>query len=136
MGIDWTALGEEAVGLLRRYLMIDTTNPPGNEIAAARFLAERFRTAGIEAETFESEPGRGSILARLKGSGTSRVDPSSGGSRRIRDLVAHPLDHWALWVFLVGWVEEEYAAALPGLAAGLERRARRRRAPRQRRRGA
>ncbi|PYM46743.1 MAG: hypothetical protein DME14_17350, partial [Candidatus Rokuibacteriota bacterium] len=32
MGIDWTALGEEAVDLLRRYLMIDTTNPPGNEI--------------------------------------------------------------------------------------------------------
>src|SRR5438552_2278540 len=32
MGIDWTALGEEAVDLVRRYLMIDTTNPPGNEI--------------------------------------------------------------------------------------------------------
>jgi len=32
MRIDWTALGEEAVDLLRRYLMIDTTNPPGNEI--------------------------------------------------------------------------------------------------------
>lgn len=39
-GIDWRALGEEAVELLRRHLMIDTTNPPGNEIAGTRFLAE------------------------------------------------------------------------------------------------
>jgi len=38
--IDWTALGDETVDLLRRYLMIDTTNPPGNEIAGARFLAD------------------------------------------------------------------------------------------------
>ena len=37
---DWTTLGEETVENLRRYLMIDTTNPPGNEAAGA-FLAER-----------------------------------------------------------------------------------------------
>jgi hypothetical protein len=38
--MDWTALGDETVDLLRRYLMIDTTNPPGYEIAGAKFLAE------------------------------------------------------------------------------------------------
>ena len=31
--IDWATLGEETVENLRRYLMVDTTNPPGNEAA-------------------------------------------------------------------------------------------------------
>jgi hypothetical protein len=42
--IDWETLGTETVELLRRYLTIDTTNPPGNEIAGARFLAEILAT--------------------------------------------------------------------------------------------
>ena len=37
--MNWTALGEETVEALRRYLAIDTTNPPGNETAGACFLA-------------------------------------------------------------------------------------------------
>ena len=52
---------------LQEYLRIDTTNPPGNEIAGARFLAARFREAGIEAEIIESAPGRGNVYARLRG---------------------------------------------------------------------
>ena len=38
--MDWTKIGDETVELLRRYLRIDTTNPPGNEAAGTRFLAE------------------------------------------------------------------------------------------------
>ena len=47
--IDWAALGDETVDLLRRYLMIDTTNPPGNEIAGtSRTLTfDSARTATI-----------------------------------------------------------------------------------------
>lgn len=52
---------------LQEYLRIDTTNPPGNEIAGARFLAARLRGAGIEAEIIESVPGRGNVYARLRG---------------------------------------------------------------------
>ena len=59
----------DAVDLLRRYLMIDTTNPPGNEIAGARFLAEVLDGDGIESEIVESEAGRGNIRARLPGNG-------------------------------------------------------------------
>lgn len=69
---DDAALAAEAAAFLAEYIRIDTTNPPGNEIAAARFLAERFRAAGIEAQVFESEPGRGSVLARLPGRGTAK----------------------------------------------------------------
>jgi acetylornithine deacetylase/succinyl-diaminopimelate desuccinylase-like protein len=70
--INWAEAEQQATDLLRAYIQIDTSNPPGNEIAAARFLARRFRQAGIDTEVFESEPGRGSVLARVKGTGTLR----------------------------------------------------------------
>src|SRR2546427_2620629 len=68
--IDWTAVGDETVELLRRYLQIDTTNPPGNEVAGTRFLAEILTREGIESETIEAGPGRASLRARLPGDGS------------------------------------------------------------------
>ena len=68
--IDWAALGDETVDLLRRYLMIDTTNPPGDEIAGTRFLAEVLARDGIESETIEAAPGRASLRAKLAGDGS------------------------------------------------------------------
>ena len=68
--IDWNALGEETVELMRRYLMIDTTNPPGNETAGVTFLADVLTREGIACETAESVPGRGNLVARLKGDGS------------------------------------------------------------------
>lgn len=69
---DWAAVEAESANFLSAYIRIDTTNPPGNEIAAARFLAERFRAEGIEAKVFESAPGRGAVLARLPGAGKAK----------------------------------------------------------------
>jgi acetylornithine deacetylase/succinyl-diaminopimelate desuccinylase-like protein len=68
--MDWTAIGEEAVDLLRRYLMIDTTNPPGNEMAGARFLAAVLDGAGIASEIVEAAPGRANLRARVAGDGS------------------------------------------------------------------
>jgi acetylornithine deacetylase/succinyl-diaminopimelate desuccinylase-like protein len=68
--IDWTALGREAVELLRAYLRIDTTNPPGNEVAGTRFLAEVLGREGIASQTVESAPGRSNLVARLAGDGS------------------------------------------------------------------
>ena len=67
------ALEEEAVSLLSRYIQIDTTNPPGNEIKAAQFFKEIFDREGIEARIIESAPGRGNIYARLRGSGAKKA---------------------------------------------------------------
>jgi acetylornithine deacetylase/succinyl-diaminopimelate desuccinylase-like protein len=68
--IGWKALGDEAVDLLRRYLMIDTTNPPGNEGAGAAFLAGVLASAGVDSLTAESAPGRANLVARLPGDGS------------------------------------------------------------------
>ena len=65
--MDWKALGEEAIDLLRRYLTIDTTNPPGRETDGARYLAGVLGGDGIASETAEDAPGRGNLVARVKG---------------------------------------------------------------------
>lgn len=70
--IDWADVERQTADLLSAYIQVNTSNPPGNETAAARFLAQRFRRAGIDAQVFESQPGRGSVLARLKGTGGAR----------------------------------------------------------------
>jgi len=69
---DWAALGDEATALLSQYLRINTTNPPGNEIVAARWLAQVLRRDGIEARIFEPVPGKANLYARLAGDGSAR----------------------------------------------------------------
>jgi len=66
--IDWKELGDEAAELLSELIKIDTTNPPGNERAAAEHLKRYFSKEGIECELLERELGRTNLIARLKGS--------------------------------------------------------------------
>jgi acetylornithine deacetylase/succinyl-diaminopimelate desuccinylase-like protein len=61
----------EVAELLSELIKYDTTNPPGNETPAAEFLRRKFEAEGIEAEVVESEPGRGSLLAKMSGDGSS-----------------------------------------------------------------
>lgn len=59
------AVAAETVETLRTLVRFDTTNPPGNETPAARYLAEVLTAAGISSQVLESAPGRGSVVARL-----------------------------------------------------------------------
>ena len=68
--MDWGALGTETVELMRAYLKVDTTNPPGNETAGTRFLAQVLDGDGVASETAESAPERGNLVARLRGDGS------------------------------------------------------------------
>jgi acetylornithine deacetylase/succinyl-diaminopimelate desuccinylase-like protein len=70
--IDWPRYQDMAVDLMQQYLRINTSNPPGNEIEAARFLKKIFDQHGIENEIFEYKPGRANIIARLRGNGSKR----------------------------------------------------------------
>jgi len=62
-----TLVSEELVCLLRQYIQIDTTNPPGNELRAAQFLKGVLARDGIESQLIESAPGRANLIARLPG---------------------------------------------------------------------
>ena len=68
----WAAVGREALELLAQYVRINTTNPPGNEIAAARWLREVLARAGIEAQILEPAPGKANLIARVRGDGSAR----------------------------------------------------------------
>jgi acetylornithine deacetylase/succinyl-diaminopimelate desuccinylase-like protein len=57
----------ETANLLSKLIQFDTTNPPGNETAAATWLAEDLAKEGCQCELFESAPNRGSVVTRLKG---------------------------------------------------------------------
>lgn len=70
--IDWPRYQDMAVELMQQYLRVNTSNPPGNEIEAARFFKKIFDQHGIENEIFEYKPGRANIIARLKGNGSKR----------------------------------------------------------------
>jgi acetylornithine deacetylase/succinyl-diaminopimelate desuccinylase-like protein len=59
--------------VLRDYLRIDTSNPPGNEAAAAAFLKTILDREGIPAEIVEVAPGRADLVARLKGNGSKKA---------------------------------------------------------------
>ncbi len=71
--LDWKALGDEAVSILSRYIQVDTTNPPGNEMKAAAFLKALLDKEGIEARIVESAPGRANLYARLRGNGSKKA---------------------------------------------------------------
>src|SRR4030095_7881847 len=68
--IDWQRYQDMAVKLMQQYLQVNTSNPPGNEIAAAKFLKAVFDEHGIPSEIFEYKPGRANIIARIKGNGS------------------------------------------------------------------
>ena len=55
------------VELLQQYIRIDTTNPPGNELPAAKWLAAILKGNGIASEIVEAAPGRASVYARIRG---------------------------------------------------------------------
>jgi acetylornithine deacetylase/succinyl-diaminopimelate desuccinylase-like protein len=71
---DLSQLESDAINWLQDLIRINTVNPPGNELAAAKYIAGILDKEGIHSETFESAPGRGFIVARLASS--AMPDPS------------------------------------------------------------
>ncbi len=70
--IDWAAVHAEALDVLTRYLRIDTSNPPGREAPAARFLGDLLAAEGFECTYLEPQPEREILLATLPGDGSKR----------------------------------------------------------------
>ena len=65
---------DEATQLLREYVAIDTSNPPGDTRKAADFLASVLERDGIPVTRYESAPGKAIVYARLK----ATVSPPAG----------------------------------------------------------
>jgi acetylornithine deacetylase/succinyl-diaminopimelate desuccinylase-like protein len=90
----WDSAHDRLVATLRDLLRIPSINPPdppGGELAVARYLAAALTDAGLRPEVFEPAPGRGSVAARLRGDGT-------GGEPLLLlshlDVVPAPPERW------------------------------------------
>jgi acetylornithine deacetylase/succinyl-diaminopimelate desuccinylase-like protein len=64
------AVGDEVTRLTQDLIRFDTTNPPGNETPCVEHIAALLRREGIDPVVLESAPGRGNLVARLKGDGS------------------------------------------------------------------
>ncbi len=62
-------LRDEVTQLLSRLIQVDTTNPPGNETAAAELLRDYLEANGLECELYARTPERANVVTRIKGTG-------------------------------------------------------------------
>jgi acetylornithine deacetylase/succinyl-diaminopimelate desuccinylase-like protein len=70
--MNWDHLLNEATQHLQNYLRINTVNPPGNELEGVKFFKKIFDAESLPHQVLEPSPGRGSLLATLKGNGKKR----------------------------------------------------------------
>ncbi len=69
---DWNKANAEMLQFIQDLVRINTSNPPGNETKAAEYVKSVLDREGIPAQIFEKVPGRGNVVARLKGSGNKK----------------------------------------------------------------
>jgi acetylornithine deacetylase/succinyl-diaminopimelate desuccinylase-like protein len=86
------ALRTETAELLAGLIRIDTTNPPGNETAAAEHLAAYLAEAGIHSELHGRSPERANLVARLHGTGDGPALMLLGHT----DVVLADADEWSV----------------------------------------
>ncbi len=79
------------VEILQDLIRIDTTNPPGNETAVARYLAELLEKAGIATKFLGDDEQRLNLIARLPGRGEAPPVLWQGHM----DVVTTAGQHWS-----------------------------------------
>ncbi|HKH94818.1 MAG TPA: M20/M25/M40 family metallo-hydrolase [Gemmatimonadaceae bacterium] len=89
---DWTAARQETLAHLQAMIRMNTVNPPGNELQVARYLDSTLKSAGIETHLFEPTPGRGALVARIKGNGSKQPVLIMGHM----DVVGVERAHWSV----------------------------------------
>src|SRR5208283_112496 len=63
---------DEIIDFTRRLVAFKTENPPCDYTAISRFIAKEFEAAGLEVKTLEGHPGKPNVVARWKGTGSSK----------------------------------------------------------------
>ena len=87
-----SALRDEVIALTGELIRIDTSNPPGNETAAAEHLASYLEAAGVECELVGPDPARLNLVARIRGTG----EGPSVMLMAHTDVVPAPTDNWTV----------------------------------------
>ena len=88
----WVEAGQEAVQNLSNMIKIDTSGEAGNETKVAQYIQGVLNREGISSEILELEPGRGNLVARLRGNGAKRPLLLMGHT----DVVGVERDKWTV----------------------------------------
>ncbi|MFL5969066.1 MAG: M20/M25/M40 family metallo-hydrolase [Gaiellaceae bacterium] len=67
MAVEVATLRQEVTELLQELIRVDTTNPPGNETAAAELLRDYLEDSGVSCELYAKIPERANLVARIPG---------------------------------------------------------------------
>ncbi|MBI2818148.1 MAG: M20/M25/M40 family metallo-hydrolase [Acidobacteria bacterium] len=100
---DFSKAREEATQMLQALVRIDTSNPPGNESKVAEYLKAILDKEGIASEIVTAEPGRGNLIARIKGNGKKKPLLLMGHA----DVVGVERDKWTVDPF-AGIIKDGY----------------------------
>ena len=95
--IDWPKVNQETFEHFSNVLMMDTSNPPGNETKVARYLKTVLEREGIKADLFAADPARANLVARIKGNGSKKPLLIMGHT----DVVGVQREKWAFDPFAV-----------------------------------
>ena len=90
--VDWEQVAGETVEHFIALLKIDTSNPPGNETEAAKYLQGILAAEGIDSKLLALEPERANLVARLKGDGSKRPLLVMGHT----DVVGAQRERWSV----------------------------------------
>ncbi len=69
---DWPKIQAETLKHFQALIRMDTSDPPGNESAAANYVKQVLEAEGIPVKTFTKVPNRPNLVARLNGNGSKR----------------------------------------------------------------
>jgi len=72
LAADWSAVESETIAHLQALIRFDTTNPPGNELPLAEYLAKVLEADGIAVRLLVPAQNRAAVVARIKGTGNKR----------------------------------------------------------------
>ena len=90
--VDWKKVGPESIERFIELLRIDTSNPPGNESKAAKYLEGVLEKEGIPSKLFALDPERANLVARIKGNGAKKPILIMGHT----DVVGAQKEKWSV----------------------------------------
>jgi acetylornithine deacetylase/succinyl-diaminopimelate desuccinylase-like protein len=70
---DTDRIRSETIERLQSIIRFDTTNPPGNELPLAEYLANALKADGVETSILVPAKNRAQLIGRIRGSGSERA---------------------------------------------------------------
>ncbi len=70
--VDWEKVAAETINHFTALLKIDTSNPPGNETEAAKYVERVLEKEDIPSKLYALEPDRANLVARIRGNGSKK----------------------------------------------------------------